>query len=94
MKSLSVLKKQIKSKQNKWQLTGLDRWFKEKWVNVCVKKNGKYTPCARSSKKYPYCRPSIRINSSSPKTVGEISKRKLKEMCKRKKNVKRVNLKS
>jgi hypothetical protein len=90
MKSLNVLKKQIKSKQKNSQLTGLNRWFKEKWVNVCVKKNGKYTPCAKSSKKYPYCRPSIRVNSKSPKTVGEISKRKLKELCKKKKNLKKV----
>jgi hypothetical protein len=30
------------------------------------------------------------VNSKSPKTVGEISKRKLKELCKKKKNLKKV----
>ena len=73
--------------------TGLTRWFKEKWVNVCApKKNGKYSACARSTKKYPYCRPSVRINSGTPKTVKELSKTKLAQMCKRKKNAKKVKL--
>uniref|UniRef100_A0A6C0AY49 DUF5872 domain-containing protein n=1 Tax=viral metagenome TaxID=1070528 RepID=A0A6C0AY49_9ZZZZ len=66
----------------------LDRWFKEKWVDVCKpKKNGKYQTCGRSKsnrKKYPYCRPLKRINSQTPKTVGEISRSKLKQMCKSK----------
>ena len=77
-------------------LTGLTRWFKEKWVNVCVKKNGKYTSCAKSTKKYPYCRPSIRITSKTPKTVKEISNSKLKKLCKLKKNksVKSASVKS
>jgi hypothetical protein len=68
-------------------ISGLTRWFKEKWVNVCVKdKKGKYTPCAKSTKKYPYCRPSVRVTSKTPKTVKEISKNKLKKICKLKKN--------
>ena len=70
--------------------TGLTRWFKEKWVNVCVKKNGKYASCAKSTKKYPYCRPSVRVTSQTPKTVKEISKNKLKKMCKLKKNKKKM----
>jgi hypothetical protein len=75
--------------------SGLTRWFKEKWVNVCVpKKNGKYQSCAKSSKKYPYCRPSVRVNSGTPKTIKELSKTKLKQMCILKKNKKRVNLKN
>ena len=68
-------------------ISGLTRWFKEKWVNVCVKnKKGNYTPCAKSTKKYPYCRPSVRVTSKTPKTVKEIPKDKLKKMCKIKKN--------
>jgi hypothetical protein len=50
----------------------LKRWFKEKWVNVRKKENGKYAPCGTSEKgKYAYCRPSKRINESTPVTVKE-----------------------
>ena len=77
-------------KFGKANLTGLTRWFKEKWVNVCVKKNGKYASCAKSTTKYPYCRPSVRVTSQTPKTVKEISKSKLKKMCKLKKNKKKM----
>lgn len=51
---------------------GLGRWFAEKWVDV---KTGK--PCGRSSgekrKGYPACRPTKRVSSETPKTVGEMS---------------------
>lgn len=72
----------------------LSRWYEEHWVNVCEKsKSGKYLDCSSSeSKKYPYCRPSVRVNSSTPKTVGEIGKKKIKEMCKKKKDSKRIYL--
>tara|TARA_R100000426_G_scaffold20959_1_gene18037 strand:- start:973 stop:1230 length:258 start_codon:yes stop_codon:yes gene_type:complete len=53
---------------------GLGRWFAEKWVDV---KTGK--PCGRSKgekrKGYPACRPSKRISSKTPKTIGEMSKK-------------------
>jgi len=47
---------------------GLRRWFKEKWVDV---KTGK--PCGRSGKEkstraYPYCRPSRKVSSKTPAT--------------------------
>jgi hypothetical protein len=54
----------------------LDRWFKEKWVDVCTGK-----PCGRKkgdTRRYPYCRPSRRISSHTPKfnlTRSEIKKR-------------------
>jgi len=57
----------------------LDRWFKEKWVNVCTGK-----PCGRkksSSKNYPYCRPSRRISSQTPRTSREIPRAELKRRC-------------
>jgi hypothetical protein len=65
----------------------LDRWFKEKWVNVCKPKGKGYAVCGRSKssrKRYPYCRPLKRINSQTPKTVGEIGKAKIKKMCSKK----------
>ena len=48
----------------------LKRWFKEKWVDT---KTGK--PCGRSKgdgRGVPYCRPSKRISSKTPKTSGQI----------------------
>jgi len=78
----------------------LDRWFKEKWVDLCKpKKNGKYQKCGRSKserKKYPYCRPSKKINSKTPKTAGSLSRSKIKKMCrlKQKKPYRRVFINS
>lgn len=75
----------------------LSRWYKEKWVNVC--KWPKRSPCGRSSASpssaklssaspssgsYPYCRPSVRVSSSTPKTVQELSKEERKRRCSKK----------
>jgi hypothetical protein len=85
-----TIRKTVEPKSKRKTISGLSRWFKEKWVNVCVKKKGKYAPCAKSTKKYPYCRPSIRVNSKTPKTVREIPKSTLKKLCRRKTNAKRM----
>lgn len=62
------------------KLTGLKRWYMEKWVdlNRPIYKGKKvigYKPCGRNfnSKVYPLCRPSIRINNNTPKTYQELS---------------------
>ena len=50
----------------------LKRWFKEDWEDV---KTGK--PCGRKegeSRGTPYCRPSKRVSSKTPKTSGEMTK--------------------
>ena len=53
----------------------LNRWFKEKWVDVSRKdKDGKHPPCGRSkakkdSKGYPKCRPSVKVSSKTPTPV-------------------------
>ena len=50
---------------------GLTRWFKENWVDV---KTGK--PCGRQKgekRGCPACRPSKRVSSKTPKTVGEMT---------------------
>jgi len=60
-----------KSKPRAKTKGGLDRWFKEKWVDV---KTGK--PCGRQkgeNRGYPACRPSKRVSSKTPKTTGEMS---------------------
>ena len=49
----------------------LRRWFKEKWVDV---RTGK--PCGRQKgekRGTPYCRPSKRVSSKTPKTKGEMT---------------------
>jgi hypothetical protein len=64
----------------------MERWFKEKWVNVCEpgmpecgRKKGSLNP-----KDYPYCRPLNKLPGTSVKTVNELSKRDINEMCRRK----------
>jgi len=64
---------------------GLTQWHKEKWIDVC--QLPKKVPCGRSksnTRKYPYCRPSVRVNSTTPKTYKEFSKAELKSRCSRK----------
>jgi hypothetical protein len=49
----------------------LKRWFKEEWKDV---RSGK--PCGRQKgekRGTPYCRPSKRVSSKTPKTVSEIT---------------------
>lgn len=49
----------------------LKRWYDEKWVDV---RTGK--PCGRQKgekRGTPYCRPSKRVSSKTPKTSGEMS---------------------
>jgi hypothetical protein len=79
---------------------GISRWYKEKWINVC--KLPKKVSCGRSKlsktwkKNYPYCRPSIRVNKSSPRTSSEISMKEIKKRCsrKRKSPMKRLIMKN
>ena len=67
----------------------LKRWFKEKWIDT---KTGK--ACGRSegeNRSTPYCRPSKRISSETPKTAGEMTsseKRKKENEKKRLGNLK------
>lgn len=75
----------------KSETSSLGRWYKEKWVNVCKPKGRGYAECGREKSKvraYPYCRPSVRVNSQTPMTVGELKKKygnkKLEDLCKKK----------
>ena len=75
-----------KSKPNPRAKGGLSRWFEENWIDV---KTGK--PCGRSKgekRGYPACRPSKRVSSKTPKTVGEMTKSE-KERFKREKTGKK-----
>ncbi len=65
----------------------LARWFKEEWVDVCRPRGKGYAKCGRKSssrRNYPYCRPLRRISRGTPRTVGEIGRKKLKQMCAKK----------
>ena len=78
--------KVAKSSPNPRAKGGLTRWFKENWVDV---KTGK--PCGRKKgekRGYPACRPSKRVSSKTPKTVGEMTKSE-KERFKREKTGKK-----
>jgi hypothetical protein len=71
-------------------IKNLNRWFKEKWVDVSRKdKDGKHPPCGRSkaktsSKGYPKCRPSVKVSSKTPKTSGSMSEGQKRAATKRK----------
>lgn len=71
--------------------SGLDRWFKEDWVDISKKdKSGKHPPCGRSDAdkgKYPKCRPSKRVTKETPKTTGELSSKEKKKAVKEKRKV-------
>lgn len=68
----------------------LNRWFKEKWVDVSRKdKDGKHPPCGRSeantsSKGYPKCRPSVKVSDKTPKTSGQMTSGEKQAATKRK----------
>jgi hypothetical protein len=65
--------------------SGIDRWMKEKWINIC--KLPKKVSCGRKKlskswkKNYPVCRPSIRVNSSTPTLASQVSASTRKRIC-------------
>jgi len=77
-----------KSKKSNKTKGGLDRWFKEKWVDV---KTGK--PCGRQKgedRAYPACRPSKRVSNKTPKTTKEMSSAEKARFKKEKTSSKRI----
>ena len=59
----------------------LRRWFKEKWVDVSKKVDGKHPPCGRKDadgKSYPKCRPSKKVSKETPKVASSYSKKEKK----------------
>lgn len=78
---------------------GLSRWFGEKWIDVC--KLPRHVPCGRNKaaglsyaqfkKKFPYCRPSVKISASTPRLATSLSAAQKKSLCaKKKKNPLRI----
>ena len=62
---------------------GLDRWFKEKWLNQRLEKGYKY--------KSDIYRPTKRITTKTPKTMFELTKKQLATAKRKKLTKKRVN---
>ena len=63
----------------------LKRWFKEKWVDV---RTGKACGRRKGEKRgTPYCRPSKRISSKTPKTSSELSASEKKSRIAQKKRL-------
>ena len=63
----------------------LKRWFKEGWIDV---KTGK--PCGRKKgekRGTPYCRPSKRVSSKTPKTASELTPSEKKSRIAQKKRL-------
>ena len=70
----------------KGEMSELERWYKEEWIDVCALPKKKR--CGRQKadwEDYPYCRPNIKINKKTPKTAGELSKEEIRQRCQRKK---------
>lgn len=64
--------------------TNLGRWYKEKWVNACSWPKRK--PCGRKTKEsIAYCRPSVKVDSKTPKLVQKLTKTQIKRLCSKKK---------
>ena len=72
--------------------TGIDRWFKEQWIDVC--QLPELVPCGRHSASleegdaYPYCRPLHRVSQQTPKTVDELTPSELSKRCSKKQKIK------
>jgi len=67
----------------------LRRWFKEKWVDVSKKVDGKHPPCGRKDadgKSYPKCRPSKKVSKETPKVASSYSKDEKKSMTQQKRS--------
>ena len=65
----------------------LGRWFKEKWVDVSKKVDGKHPPCGRKDadgKSYPKCRPSKKVSKETPKVASSYDKDEKEKMTQQK----------
>jgi Family of unknown function (DUF5872) len=68
---------------------GLDRWFREKWVDLNRRRSdGTYDRCGRrrATKEgpYPLCRPSVRVNRATPILASELSAKERRSALRRK----------
>jgi len=84
--TINMKKKGVEPKKESFN-EDLKRWFKEKWVDVSKKVDGKHPPCGRKDadgKAYPKCRPSKKVSSETPKVDSSYDKDEKKSMTQQK----------
>jgi len=89
--AINMKKKGIKPK-NENVNEDLRNWFKEKWVDVSKKVDGKHAPCGRKDadgRAYPKCRPSKKVSSETPKVASSYDKGEKKAMTQQKRTAER-----
>jgi hypothetical protein len=71
---------------------GLTQWFQEKWVDLNRPTKKGFASCGRNVATtegvYPLCRPSQRVNTTTPKTIREIDPMKVATLKKQKNVIK------
>lgn len=55
----------------KQKTSGLSKWLREKWIIVSDFLQGKPTPCGTKKRRKHACRPSVRVNTTTPITIQE-----------------------
>jgi len=87
-------KKYTSKFKNSAKNNSLDRWYKEKWVNVCEKGSGPggYAVCGSGKglddlKNYPYCRAYYKLPGTTVVTAQELKKEEIEKMCKKKRSL-------
>ena len=63
----------------------LGRWYKEKWIDACSWPKKKSCGREKTKEKIRYCRPSVKVNSRTPKLIQDLSKKQIETLCKKKK---------
>ena len=94
----------MRSPQKTSPKKGLQRWFREEWIQVIpYLKHKKVVPCGRSpgtNRRLPACRPLYRITEETPITIPELvvlhGKKKLLQLAEKKERSpsKRMNWRS
>ena len=60
------------SSRNPRRSGGIDRWMREKWVQVGPALKGRHIACGQRKGRSKACRPSRRVSSRTPLTVDEV----------------------
>lgn len=67
-------------KKNEKESNGVNRWFREEWVNVREYLKGNKVECGSDKpEKFPACRPLKRISKDTPITLPELLKKATNE---------------
>jgi hypothetical protein len=82
-----------KSKTQSKKSSNLDRWYREEWIDACAwpKKKSCGRTKASIKSKVTYCRPLYIVDTNTPTTVKELTKKEIEKRCKKKsKNPKKI----